>query len=193
MRIGGNAYYLKVNMKYYWILFLISTSITVYSKSLEKSFFNIKKDNEQALDHIALDSEEVFENDFLDESETSKEDHIGHSLLEIDEKDESLLPWIEENLLEEGLEEDMNAYVQKKAKEIAHECDDVFSYEFFSEGQQESYRPTFERIPEEKKSIFVKPKLVPIKEEKISEETSSKVLREKEAKKKGHILKNSSH
>ena len=109
--------------------------------------FHIAGKNGLSFMDIALD----FEGDFDESMDLSEYDTLGLSLFEMDERDSALLPWAAE-----GLGEDLTGYIEKRAKEIVEEWDDVFVYDIPLQGQKTVLKPTLERIPQEKRSLFEK-------------------------------------
>lgn len=135
-----------------FILFLLRT-LEIYAG---EEVFHMAGKNESFFMDIAFD----FEGDFDASMDLREYDSLGLSLFEMDERDSDLLPWAAE-----GLEEDLTGYIEKRAKEIVEEWDDVFVYDIPLQGQKTLLKPTLERIPQKKKSLFEKARPFPSKGE----------------------------
>lgn len=145
--------------------------ILMFASVAERDLFPV---DDKKLMHIAFDQEEDFIGSLteslgsleLGERETSE---LG--FLEIDENSEELLPWSAEKL-----SEDLSSYIEKKAKQVMEEYDDVFSYEITYPGRPVQATPTLERVPEKKNSLFSNNSTaLPSKsEEKVTKKNPSK-------------------
>lgn len=121
--------------------------IVAFGAKKADDIFNIEDTSEQSLLHFAFDTDDF----------TSSES--GLSLLEIDEQDESLLPWEIDDLASD----EISSFIEQRATDIAEEFDDVFAFDLPSpKGETE---PSFEQISREKRNLFAKPRVVASKEE----------------------------
>ncbi|MDN3506302.1 MAG: hypothetical protein P0S96_03635 [Simkaniaceae bacterium] len=120
-----------------WIIMTLMPIVAFGAKKAD-DIFNIEDFSDQSLLHIAFDTDDF----------TSSESEL--SLLEIDEQDESLLPWEIDDLTSD----EISSFVELRATDIAEEFDDVFAFDLPSpKGETE---PTIEKISREKKSLFAK-------------------------------------
>lgn len=168
-------------MKKYWILTAL-LPICVFAKESQDDFLYIA-DDDLTLLHIDFDAEEDYNEQLSDsadalQSKTYQDPSL--SLLEIDENHSSLLPWSDEKLGEEA-----TSYVERRANQIAEEYDDVFANEPFSSRRGAEYQPTYERVPKEQRQFFVKPKVVPSKEDEYSEQPNKRKSKRPPIAKKG--------
>ena len=134
-------------MDYRWIIMTIMPIVAFGAKKTDDLFY-IEDASKQPLLHIAFDAEDDFSSD---ESELS--------LLEIDEQDESLLPWEIDDLASD----EISSFIEQRASDISEDYDDVFAFDLPSpKGEVE---PTLERISKEKRNLFAKPRIVASKKE----------------------------
>ncbi|NGX60183.1 MAG: hypothetical protein KR126chlam3_01352 [Chlamydiae bacterium] len=178
MRIRGESPARGEEMKIIWILIAL-LPIAAVGAECDEDLFYVAGESDQIVSHIGFDAEEDYEKNLseaMGSIEIEYEYDSGLSLLEIDERDESLLPWA----IEGFAGEDISSYVDRKAKEVTEEFEDVFAFEIPSRGTDNVFEPTFERVPEEKRSLFGRPRVVPSKEDKQQETASQQDDAERE-------------
>lgn len=178
MRIRGESPARGEEMKIIWILIAL-LPIAAVGAECDEDLFYVADESDQIVSHIGFDAEEDYEKNLseaMGSIEIEDEYDSGLSLLEIDERDESLLPWA----IEGFAGEDISSYVDRKAKEVTEEFEDVFAFEIPSRGTDNVFEPTFERVPEERRSLFGKPRVVPSKEDKQQETASQQDGAERE-------------
>jgi len=132
---------------YQWIIMIIMPIVAFGAKKTD-DLFNIEDSSKHSLLHIAFDEEDDF---------SSEESEL--SLLEIDEHDESLLPWEIDDLAGD----DISSFIEQRATDISEEYDDVFAFDLPS--PKGEAQPTFEQISKEKRSLFAKPRVVASKKQ----------------------------
>jgi len=128
-----------------------------FSYAGEDDFFYFNDTKEEALYHIAQEGEGDFNAPvtFHDFTEKDEFDQETASLFEADLDFPEELPWDEEMSSKE-----ITAYVEKKARRITPDYDDVFSYDAPSHGEGKTYAPTSERVPEGSHHFFGRPRVV---------------------------------
>ncbi len=109
----------------------------------------------------------VFEDGDLEELEAY--DSQGLSLLEIDEDDDLLIPWMTEELSSQ----DVSGFLKE---EMSEEFDEIFAYDNSTEETQQ-YKPSLEKIPEGKHQIASRPRVI---QSKPAQEIHEKPVMEKE-------------
>lgn len=178
-------------MKNHWIFFSI-LPIAAFAGGSDGDLFYIADEKDQALLHISFDAEDDFDeslSDTIGSLDLQDYDTSSLSLLEMDENDRSLLPWAPE-----GLSENFSVYVERRAKEIEEDFDNVFAYELPAMGQKKEYEPTHEKVPRER-SLFGKPRVVPSRERqnsypshKADKKSKQSLAEKKNSKKKNRDL-----
>ncbi len=138
----------------------------------DEDFFYIGDHSNEALLHLAFDSEDdclcVEHEDF---------DNQGLSLLEMDERDESLIPWSEERLATE----DFTSIIERRAHEMSEEFDDVFAYEV-PLNEHTHLEPSFESVSKEPHHFFGRPKVVQSKPDEQADEKAPVAEKKRESK-----------
>lgn len=129
----------------------------------ESDFFYVAEESEDALFQLGLEAQE----DLMEVDDYNTE---GLSLIEMDEQDESLIPWALDTLASE----DVSSYIEERALELTEEFDDVYAYGLPQE--RSAFEPTFEKVPEMEKKLFSRPRIVPLKENPVQEVQSEPVL-----------------
>jgi hypothetical protein len=131
--------------------------------SSEKNILTFSDQQEEALSYIEQGS--PLDNDF---------DHSDSlSLFEINEEDESLILWVPEGLATEEFIE----LFDQKSDPVCERFEDVFTYEMPGYGEGMHWMPTYEKIAEEKRRLFNRPKVI---ESTPQSQSSKKDLAKKE-------------
>lgn len=111
-----------------------------------KDILTFSDQREEALRHIEQESP------FDDGFDTTD----SLSLLEIDEEDESLIPWVSGDLATE----EFTDIFDRKSDPVHEEFEDVFAYEMPGYGEGVHCMPTYEKVTEERRRLFNRPKVV---------------------------------
>ncbi len=139
-------------MKMKWMLLAILPVVT--SLYGEGDFFYVAEESEDALFQMGLEAQE----DLLSADDYNTE---GLSLMEMDERDESLVPWALDTLASE----EISSYIEERALRLSEEFDDVYAYGLPED--RNAYEPTLEKVPEMEKKLFSRPRVVPLKENPV--------------------------
>jgi hypothetical protein len=148
--------------KIYWALIALFP-IAAHCSWTGEDLITINEHGCDALLHFAYEDEE--EVDFLDTPELA--------FLEMEESSEALLPWASEKFAERGisiLDEEIGGAFEEFE-------DEVFSYTTQGYEAQGNCMPTLEKVPDGRKQLFGRPKVVPSsrpKEEREEKKVSSK-------------------
>jgi len=141
-------------MKIKWVLVAIMPVVaSLYGGD---DFFYVAEESEDALFQLGLEAQE----DLMEVDDYNTE---GLSLMEMDEQDESLVPWALDTLASE----DVSSYIEGRALELSEEFDDVYAYGLPAD--RSAFEPTYEKVPEMEKKLFSRPRIVPLKENPIRE------------------------
>lgn len=122
----------KEKMRTAWILAILP--VLAYARG--ECLICPEDDRDEVLHHIERDAE------------TIEEAAEGLSLLEMDERDPSLLPWVTEELVIENFED----LFDRKTAQADEEVEDVFSYDLPCYGKNRS--PSYEKIPATKRRLL---------------------------------------
>lgn len=128
------------------ILILAALPIVAYCQSARSDLFTFSEKEDEYLHHIEVEME----------PEETFDQTQSLSLLEIDEGDESLIPWSAEDLACD----DFDIRLERRAAEIYEEFEDVFAYEMPCYGEGIPCKPTYEKVTEERKRLFHRPKVI---------------------------------
>ncbi len=128
------------------LLILALLPIAVYGGQAKSDLFSFSERGDEYLHHIEV---EVEAEEAFDETQSL-------SLLEIDESDESLIPWSAESLACD----DFTDLLDRRAAEVYEEFEDVFAYETPCYGEGVACKPTYEKVTEERRRLFQRPKVV---------------------------------
>lgn len=144
------------------ILVLIALfPIAAYSSHLEEDFFTINEHGTDALLHFSFEDEEDM--DFFNSPKLS--------FLEMEESQEALLPWATEKFSQKGI----SVFSDDMESDFEEFEDEVFSYTKQGYEAKGNCLPTLEKVPEGRKHLFGRPKVVPSNRPKDEKVTPKKV------------------
>ena len=110
-----------------------------------------------------IEETEEYAKDSQDSLELGDCTHEGLSLWEVDETDESLLPWG----IELSSQDEFSNFIEKRAQEINEEFEDVFVLEHGQQKQANPYLPTIEKgSTKRREGLGGRPKVVQAQPEK---------------------------
>lgn len=157
-------------MKNTWVLLTVLPIAGFAQEGEDFFYFNDKHD--EALFHIAYEEQGEFDSNHSDASAIVEKEEFDSEMLSLFESDLDLredLPWDEEMTTEE-----ITVYVEKKARHMTPDYDDVFAYDAPSLGEKKTFAPTSERVPDGNRHFFGRPKVVHAKPDPEAEDSAKK-------------------
>jgi len=156
-------------MKKSWIVCSLFP-LTAFCQNVEEPLFDFGQTEEASLFHILYEDEGQEAMEVINTEEFDRED-LGIFEKQEEEK-KSSSPWA----ADERIVEEFIPFLERD-EEIGEEFDDAFAYEIPSQEGKGQYRPTFEKVPQEKRHLlFGRPRVVQVKPK---EEQSAKQVVEK--------------
>lgn len=118
----------------------------VFSQWSEKEMVIFSEKPDEILSHLEQDA---------DLEEDVGVDNDGHSLFEIKEDKESLIPWLSDDISFQ----DLSGFIEDDADAINEEFEDAFTYEVPYYQERVRRMPTYERVTDDRRRLFNRRKI----------------------------------